>query len=105
MKFTTSDGGKHLSARILILSIDSDSPSQYISIMNSIFSAQKSSVTVDVCRLVISNTNTTEDSIFQQQAAFITGGIYLKLKDLSQLPQYLMVRRIEGIASRYQNMK
>ncbi|KAJ2724175.1 RNA polymerase II transcription factor B subunit 4 [Coemansia sp. Benny D115] len=59
--------------RILVLSAAEDSPREYIALMNSIFAAQKMSVFIDICKLI------GRDSVFLQQAAEISGGIYLKL--------------------------
>ncbi|KAJ2702650.1 RNA polymerase II transcription factor B subunit 4 [Coemansia spiralis] len=59
--------------RILVLSAGSDSAREYISLMNSIFAAQKMSVLIDVCKVV------AQDSVFLQQAADITGGNYVRV--------------------------
>ncbi|KAJ1733465.1 RNA polymerase II transcription factor B subunit 4 [Coemansia biformis] len=59
--------------RILVLSAGSDSAREYISLMNSIFAAEKMSVLVDVCKVV------AQDSVFLQQAAEITGGNYVRV--------------------------
>ncbi|KAJ2600874.1 RNA polymerase II transcription factor B subunit 4 [Coemansia sp. RSA 1721] len=71
-------------SRILVVSAADDSPREYISLMNSIFAAQKMSVLIDVCK-VIGN-----DSVFLQQAADISGGTYLKLNTGDSLLQTLM---------------
>ncbi|KAJ1817065.1 RNA polymerase II transcription factor B subunit 4, partial [Coemansia sp. RSA 2599] len=60
-------------SRILVLSAAEDSPREYISLMNSIFAAQKMSVLIDICKVI------GGDSVFLQQAADISGGTYLKL--------------------------
>ncbi|KAL1936603.1 hypothetical protein VTP01DRAFT_737 [Rhizomucor pusillus] len=70
--------------RILILSLSPDSPVQYIPLMNCIFSAQKAGIPVDVCKVY------GEDTAFLQQAANITGGVYVKVTEPQALLQYLM---------------
>ncbi|KAL1919080.1 uncharacterized protein VTP21DRAFT_2461 [Calcarisporiella thermophila] len=84
-RITRLDELGRVKPRILVVSVSPDSPFQYIPIMNCIFSAQKSSIPVDVCKIH------GEDSVFLQQAANITGGVYLKLDDqLTGLLQYLL---------------
>ncbi|KAI9450528.1 transcription factor Tfb4 [Russula earlei] len=61
--------------RILILSVSPDLSASYIPVMNSIFSAQKLKVTIDVCK----------------QAAHLTGGSYIYLERRDALLQYLMM--------------
>eukprot|EP00898_Chlorokybus_atmophyticus_P006093 jgi/Chlat1/6485/Chrsp45S05978 len=74
----------HAHARILVLQGSPDHPPQYIAVMNSIFSAQRSGVPVDACVLGAS------DSPFLQQAAHITGGVYARPRRPAALLQYLM---------------
>jgi transcription initiation factor TFIIH subunit 3 len=69
--------------RILILSVSPDQTSSYISVMNSIFSAQKLKVTIDACQLY------GPDTVFLQQAAHLTGGSYIYLERRDALLQYL----------------
>ncbi|KAI3436069.1 hypothetical protein D9Q98_002127 [Chlorella vulgaris] len=69
--------------RLLCLTAAPDVPSQYIAVMNSIFSAQRSGVLIDACQLGVG------DSSFLQQAAHLTGGIYLKPDKPQALLQYL----------------
>ncbi|TCD71260.1 RNA polymerase II transcription factor B subunit 4 [Steccherinum ochraceum] len=69
--------------RILIISVSPDQPSAYIPIMNSIFSAQKLKVTIDVCKIY------GPESVFLQQAAHLTGGSYILLERPDALLQYL----------------
>ncbi|KAF8236571.1 Tfb4-domain-containing protein [Tricholoma matsutake] len=69
--------------RILILSVSPDLSSSYIPIMNSIFSAQKLKITIDVCQLY------GPDSVFLQQAAHLTGGSYIFLERRDALLQHL----------------
>ncbi|CAG8519353.1 5586_t:CDS:2 [Paraglomus brasilianum] len=79
-----TDNVGHIKPRILIVSVSSDSPYQYIGIMNCIFSAQKASIPIDVCKVY------GEDTVFLQQAAHITEGVYLKLASPQGFLQYLM---------------
>jgi transcription initiation factor TFIIH subunit 3 len=76
--------GTTLTSRILTFQVSPDISTQYISIMNAIFSAQKMSVMLDSCVL------STEDSSFLQQASYITGGVYLKPIRQEGLIQYLL---------------
>lgn len=73
-----------LASRILILSGTNDAANEYISIMNSIFTAQKLGIVIDV--LVY---GTDISAPFLQQAAFITGGVYLNTADSSSVVHYL----------------
>ncbi|PSC74346.1 general transcription factor IIH subunit 3 [Micractinium conductrix] len=70
-------------ARVLCLSGGTDVPSQYIAVMNAIFSAQRSGILIDACQLGPGH------SAFLQQAAFLTGGVYLKPAKPQALAQYL----------------
>ncbi|XP_048438994.1 general transcription and DNA repair factor IIH subunit TFB4 isoform X2 [Pyrus x bretschneideri] len=76
-------GPLHPQPRILCLQGSSDGPEQYVAIMNSIFSAQRSMVPIDSCYMGSSN------SAFLQQASYITGGVYLKPQQPNGLFQYL----------------
>ncbi|EIN11961.1 transcription factor Tfb4 [Punctularia strigosozonata HHB-11173 SS5] len=71
--------------RILILSVSPDQSTSYIPIMNSIFSAQKLKVTMDVCQLY------GPESVFLQQASHLTGGSYIHLEHRDALLQYLIM--------------
>ncbi|TKY85215.1 hypothetical protein EX895_006295 [Sporisorium graminicola] len=62
-------------SRILILSVTQDASTQYIPMMNCIFAAQKKGVTIDVCKLFGS------DTVFLQQASYLTSGTYFRLAD------------------------
>ncbi|KAJ3092229.1 RNA polymerase II transcription factor B subunit 4 [Quaeritorhiza haematococci] len=77
-------------ARVLIISVSPDSPSQYIPLMNSIFSAQKMNVPLDVCKLF------GKDTVFLPQAAYITGGSYLTVEKPDVLVQYLLYAFLPG---------
>ncbi|GAB5586844.1 RNA polymerase II transcription factor B subunit 4 [Umbelopsis nana] len=70
--------------RVLVLSVSPDSPYQYISIMNAVFSAQKMSIPIDVCKIF------GGEVAFLQQAAHITGGVYLDVENPQALLQYLL---------------
>ncbi|KAG2648231.1 general transcription and DNA repair factor IIH subunit TFB4-like [Panicum virgatum] len=76
-------GTRHPQPRILCLQGSPDGPEQYVAVMNSIFSAQRSMVPIDSCIVG------TQDSAFLQQASYITGGVYLKPQELNGLFQYL----------------
>ncbi|KAI0775718.1 transcription factor Tfb4 [Trametes elegans] len=71
--------------RILVLSVSPDQSSTYIPIMNSIFSAQKLKVTIDVCKIF------GAENVFLQQAAHLTGGAYIRVEKLDALLQYMMM--------------
>ena len=75
-----------LDSRILIIQGSQDIDTQYIPIMNCIFSAQKSGVLCD--SLILSSI----DSTFLQQASDLTNGIYFKLelKEQKSCLQYLI---------------
>lgn len=62
-------------SRILILSVTQDASTQYIPMMNCIFAAQKKGITIDVCKLFGS------DTVFLQQASYLTSGTYFRLSD------------------------
>ncbi|CAN1276514.1 General transcription and DNA repair factor IIH subunit TFB4, partial [Linum perenne] len=61
-----------------------DGSEQYVSVMNAIFSAQRSMVPIDCCYVGSHN------SAFLQQASYITGGVYVKPQHLDGLFQYLV---------------
>ncbi|ODV86328.1 hypothetical protein CANARDRAFT_27559 [[Candida] arabinofermentans NRRL YB-2248] len=71
-----------LKSRILIISISDDNTLPYISIMNTIFAAQKMKISVDVCKL-------GNNSTFLQQASDATNGVYIYIKQPEGLIQYL----------------
>ncbi|KAF8945839.1 RNA polymerase II transcription factor B subunit 4 [Haplosporangium gracile] len=75
----------HVKPRILVLTVSPDSSSDYIPIMNCIFSAQKANIPIDVCKIW------GEDAVFLQQAAHITEGIYMRPNDPRGLLQVLML--------------
>ncbi|KAI8388390.1 TFIIH subunit Tfb4/p34 [Radiomyces spectabilis] len=79
-----SDELGQIKPRILVLSVSPDSAYQYIPLMNCIFSAQKAGIPVDVCKIY------GEETAFLQQAANISGGVYLKVENTQALLQYLM---------------
>ncbi|KAJ4824647.1 hypothetical protein Tsubulata_020483 [Turnera subulata] len=62
----------------------STAPSEYVAIMNAIFSAQRSMVPIDSCYVGAHN------SAFLQQASHITGGVYVKPQHTDGLFQYLV---------------
>ncbi|XP_073256823.1 general transcription factor IIH subunit 3-like [Porites lutea] len=75
--------GQKLKSRLMILKAAPDVSAQYMPIMNCIFAAQKSNTVIDACVL-------DEQSGFLQQAADITGGVYLKVPQPVALLQYLL---------------
>ncbi|KAG0356941.1 RNA polymerase II transcription factor B subunit 4 [Podila minutissima] len=89
-----SDGMGHIKPRILVLTVSPDSSSDYIPIMNCIFSAQKANIPIDVCKIW------GEDAVFLQQAAHITEGIYIRLDDPHGLLQILMFSFLPDVFSR-----
>mmetsp|Transcript_41098 Transcript_41098/g.131480 ORF Transcript_41098/g.131480 Transcript_41098/m.131480 type:complete len:296 (-) Transcript_41098:17-904(-) len=70
--------------RVLCMLGARDHPPQYISVMNAVFSAQRSGVVVDGYMLG------QWDSAFLQQAANITGGVYLRPQQQQGLLQFLL---------------
>ncbi|XP_042065185.1 general transcription and DNA repair factor IIH subunit TFB4-like isoform X2 [Salvia splendens] len=85
----------HPQPRILCLHGSPDGPGQYVAIMNSIFSAQRSMVPIDSCVLG------AQHSAFLQQASYITGGVYLKPQIFDGLFQYLSTVFATDLHSRY----
>lgn len=75
--------GQKIKSRILVLKAAPDVSTQYMPIMNCIFAAQKSNTMIDACVV-------DEHSGFLQQAADITGGMYLKVPQTLALLQYLL---------------
>ncbi|GAA5978210.1 hypothetical protein JCM21900_005893, partial [Sporobolomyces salmonicolor] len=80
--------------RIVILSVTQDSSTQYVPVMNCIFTAQKSNIQIDVCKIL------GPDAVFLQQACHLTGGAYYKLQRRAGLLQYLMTGFLPGPAAR-----
>lgn len=76
--------GEKMNARILIITGSGETASQYMNYMNVFFTAQKQNILIDVCSL-------DQDLSLLQQGCDITGGIYLKIPQLSGLVQYLLV--------------
>ncbi|XP_078178404.1 basal transcription factor complex subunit-like protein [Carex rostrata] len=76
-------GARHPQPRILCIQGSPDGPEQYVAVMNSIFSAQRSMVPIDSCIVG------AQHSAFLQQASYITGGVYMKPQQLDGLFQYL----------------
>ncbi|XP_078277341.1 general transcription factor IIH subunit 3 isoform X1 [Rhinoraja longicauda] len=77
------DASHELNSRILVIKAAEDSAAQYMNFMNVIFAAQKQNILIDVCVL-------DSESGLLQQAADITGGLYLKIPQLLALTQYLL---------------
>ncbi|KAK3706945.1 RNA polymerase II transcription factor B subunit 4 [Vermiconidia calcicola] len=96
----SADGSRNqpsmdLSSRILILSVSGDLANQYIPIMNSIFACQRLTIPIDILKLA-------GDTVFLQQAADATGGIYMALDNNSRAGflQYLMFAYLADQAGR-----
>ncbi|TGZ70736.1 hypothetical protein CRM22_003022 [Opisthorchis felineus] len=92
-----------VSARMLVVRAGEDSPSQYLALMNAVFTAQKLRVCIDVCVLPLApstDPSLPRDANFSskhikyssllQQAAELTGGIYLHIPNTRGLLQYLL---------------
>jgi transcription initiation factor TFIIH subunit 3 len=73
----------HTDPRILVISFQNDMPSEYIPVMNCIFAAQKSNISIDVLRY------SQENSLFLSQAAFLTHGYYYQTTSQKELIQVL----------------
>ncbi|GAA5853320.1 hypothetical protein JCM3766R1_001320 [Sporobolomyces carnicolor] len=98
---TDSGGNVRVQPRILILSVTPDEPAQYVPIMNCIFTAQKTGISIDCLKILGKS-----DSTFLQQATHLTSGIYYKLPShgatRSGLLQYLLVNFLSGpLASKH----
>jgi transcription initiation factor TFIIH subunit 3 len=78
-------GSMALVSRILIFSVSGDLANQYIPIMNAIFACQRLNIPIDILKLA-------GDTVFLQQAADATGGVYMALDASTRagLLQYLM---------------
>ncbi|XP_069475791.1 general transcription factor IIH subunit 3 isoform X2 [Ambystoma mexicanum] len=74
---------QEIKSRILVIKAAEDSALQYMNFMNVIFAAQKQNVLIDACVL-------DAESGLLQQACDITGGIYLKVPQMTSLLQYLL---------------
>lgn len=75
--------GQQLKGRILVVRTSSDMATQYVSMMNCIFAAEKHGIPIDSCAL-------WEDSGFLQQASDLTGGIYIKVPEPAGLVQFML---------------
>lgn len=81
-KLQKSEDTMNMKARIMIISVSDDTTLPYISMMNTIFAAQKMKVSIDVCKL-------GETSIFLQQTCDATNGVYIDIKHPTGLIQYM----------------
>ncbi|KAK9841870.1 hypothetical protein WJX81_008450 [Elliptochloris bilobata] len=70
--------------RVLVLAGCPDVTAQYIAVMNAIFSALRNDVVIDACMVG------GADSAFLQQAAHLTGGLYLRPPRVGGLLQTLL---------------
>ena len=82
--------------RLLCLHGSADCPGQYVAMMNAIFCAQSSAVPIDVCLLG------DVESPFLQQAASLTGGVYLRPPRPQAFLQYLLSVFATDLLSRTQ---
>lgn len=80
--------------RLLCLKAAPDSPPQYLASMNAAFSAQRCGVVVDACVLGAGH------SAFLQQAAHLTGGVYVRPARPAALLQYLLAVFLASPAER-----
>ncbi|KAJ8599047.1 hypothetical protein CTAYLR_009814 [Chrysophaeum taylorii] len=79
--------GERLSSRVLVLKLGDDIPSQYNTMMNCIFAAQRHGITIDSCVL------SPQTSILMKQATQLTRGVYLHVAQrtgFEDLPVYLL---------------
>lgn len=100
MTMEISEGSEKISSRILIIKASDDNSSQYLALMNSVFTAQKLHVPIDTCVLSLPQQSdnlsgrcgpsSLGHSSLLQQAADLTGGIYLQVPRVSGLLQYLL---------------
>ncbi|GAP88674.1 putative transcription initiation factor TFIIH subunit 3 [Rosellinia necatrix] len=67
---STTAAAPNVHARILVLSVSQSAPAQYITTMNAVFAASHAQIPIDTLALYDAPT-------FLQQAAFITGGVFL----------------------------
>lgn len=82
-----------LTSRILIISVSGDLANQYISVMNSIFAAQRQKIPIDILKLA-------GDTVLLQQASDATGGVYIKPERPEGLLQYLMMAFLPDATAR-----
>ncbi|KAJ3314904.1 RNA polymerase II transcription factor B subunit 4 [Boothiomyces sp. JEL0838] len=82
-KLKVKTEGSFLS-RIIVFSSSKDDSAQHISMMNTMFAAQRAEIPIDVCRM------TETPSIYLAQASYITHGIYAILKDKNELIHNLL---------------
>lgn len=92
---TTTSSSTGLTSRILIVSVSGDLASQYISIMNTIFACQRLHIPIDILKLA-------GDTVFLQQAADATGGIYIapSADQRKGVLQYLMMAYLPDQSAR-----
>ena len=79
--------GEKMNSKILIVTGSGETASQYMSYMSVFFTAQRQNILIDVCSL-------DQDLSLLQQGCDITGGLYLKVPQLSGLVQYLLVSHL-----------
>lgn len=77
-------------SRILVLSTTASASNQYIGLMNCIFASQRRDIPIDVLKL------SGEDTVFLQQAANLTGGIYFRLQQQDAAAASTDPRSLQG---------
>ncbi|KAI2622588.1 transcription factor Tfb4 [Xylaria nigripes] len=93
---TPANTAPNLHGRILVLSVSQSEPSQYIPTMNTVFAASHARIPIDTLSLYDSSAST-----FLQQAAFITGGIFLSATENPRgLLSYLMFGFLADVEAR-----
>ncbi|KAI0401496.1 TFIIH subunit Tfb4/p34 [Xylaria palmicola] len=91
---STTPAAPALHARILVLSVSQSAASQYIPTMNAVFAASHARIPIDVLSLYSAPT-------FLQQAAFITGGVFLSAAANPRgLLSYLMFGLLADVEAR-----
>jgi transcription initiation factor TFIIH subunit 3 len=94
LRTTAVEGQPAPAARLLCLSATPDDPGQYLATMNAIFAAQRAKVLIDGCILG------DQHSGFLQQAAYLTGGAYMRPNHPSAFGEYLLTVFAADAASR-----
>ncbi|KAI3324006.1 transcription factor Tfb4 [Xylariaceae sp. AK1471] len=91
---STKETTPNLHARILVLSVSQSEPAQYIPTMNAVFAASHARIPIDTLSLYDAPT-------FLQQAAFISGGIFISaVSNPRGLLSYLMFGFLADVEAR-----
>ncbi|TPX32061.1 hypothetical protein SmJEL517_g04767 [Synchytrium microbalum] len=86
--------GMPFQGRILVLSVSPDNAGEYVGLMNASFSAQKSTIPIDVCRVF------GGPSVFLGQASYLTKGVYHEVADIKMLLQTLITLFLADVQAR-----